>query len=402
MKRNGSTPTCPARGDAHRATWLSSALAWLDLLRGCRTPVFLALVGAASASVATGDDQQPGHSTRTFDTAGSFTFENDLFFQTDRYYTDGAQLTIKRRDVDPSGRVAGWASAACKAFGCPSEHVEFVRHKFGQLMYTPVHITVAEPQPFDRPWAGMLYYTREYEYVSDKRDSRTTISGTIGIIGPGSLAEQTQKWIHRTFTGAPPGGWDNQIGGELGLMALVERRRAIPWLSTSNTEGVQLNSTRSVRAAVGNIMTFVGVGATLTVGKDLDAANERNDISVKARLPPQKVPGVESVQPQTAVSRTCVFSWLECSAYVSAEVRWMIHNVFLNGTMFRSGPSVDSKPLVADATIGVRLDFPRTRNQCTGPWYVSFAATRRSPEFSGRRGSASPQSFGALTVGTEF
>lgn len=400
MRRSGSTPACPARKAAHRSKWLSSALARLLSSRGCGTPVLLAL--AASASTAAGVDRQTGQSPRTFNTAGSFTFENDLFFQTDRYYTDGVQLTIKRRDVNYSGRLADWANAVCNAFGCPSERAELVRHKFGQLMYTPVRIAVAEPQPFDRPWAGMLHYTREHEYVSDKRDSRTTISGTIGVIGPGSGAKQTQKWIHRTFSGDPPGGWDNQIGGELGLMALVERRRGVHWLSTSNAEGVQFKSTGSVRAAVGNIMTFVGVGATLTVGKDLDSAIERNDISFKGKQPALKIQSTDSGQMQTAASRTCVFNWLECSAYVSAEVRWMIRNVFLDGAMFRSGPSVDSKPLVADATFGVRLDFPRTRTEYTGPWYVGFAATRRSPEFSSRRGSASAQSFGALTVGTEF
>jgi len=35
--------------------------------------------------------------TELHDYASSFTFENDLFFKTDRYYTDGVQLTVKGR-----------------------------------------------------------------------------------------------------------------------------------------------------------------------------------------------------------------------------------------------------------------------------------------------------------------
>lgn len=365
--------------------------------------LLLGLAGGSSQCQAADAESNTDKDKRTFDTAGSFTFENDLFFNSDRYYTDGVQLLIKQRNVDELGALAGFAKAACRVIQCESDRVELVRHKVGQLMYTPTNITVADPQPFDRPWAGMLYYTREYEFLSPNRESRTTLSGTVGVIGPGSLAEQTQKWIHRTFTGATPSGWDNQIGGELGLMALVERRRAIPTLSTSNSEGVQLKTTGSVRGAVGNIMTFVGVGGTIGVGKDLEAAAERTDnISIKVLKPPDFVIQSTDNNRQAPVSRTCLFSWLECSAAAAMELRWMIRNVFLDGTMFRSGPSIQKKPLVADITLGVRLDFPRTRNELTGPWYVSFAATRRSPEFYGRRSSADPQSFGALTVGTEF
>lgn len=377
-----------------------------DSTRGSAA-VFAALLlglAATSSQCRAGDaESKTDRGKRTFDTAASFTFENDLFFNTDKYYTDGVQLLIKQRNVDESGPPAWFAKAACLGVQCESDRVELVRHKFGQLMYTPVRITVAEPQPFDRPWAGMLYYTREYEFVSPSRESRTTLSGTVGVIGPRSLAEQTQKWIHRTFTGATPRGWDNQIRGELGLMALVERRHAVPALSTSNTEGVQLKTTGSMRGALGNIMTFVGIGGTIGVGKDLEPAAERVDnISTKVFKPPDLV--VQSVDDtrQAPVSRTCLLSWLECSAYAAVELRWMIRNVFLDGTMFRSGPRIEKKPLVADITVGVRVDFPRTRNELTGPWYVSFAATRRSPEFYGRRGSADPQSFGALSIGTEF
>ena len=78
----------------------------------------------------------------------------------------------------------------------------------------------------------------------------------------------------------------------------------------------------------------------------------------------------------------------------------MAHNVFLDGPMFRNGPSVDRRVLVADASVFARLDFPKTRRFC-GPWFVHFRATRRSPEFRSTKAVHS-QSFGALTVGTEF
>lgn len=341
-------------------------------------------------------------SIRQFDTAAALTFENDLFFQSDRYYTDGIQLLVKHRNLSEIGQLGRMAAAACAALACAADVPELVRHKFGQLMYTPVRISVAEPQPYDRPWAGMLYYTREYEWVSALRDRRTTISGTVGVIGPGSLAEQTQKRIHRTFSGATPRGWDNQIGGELGLMVLLEERRAVPRLSTSNGNGVQLRTTASLRGALGNIMTFVGLGGSVTVGKDIESTAERDGISVKTVKRPERAVTSAETEPWTPAPRTCLFTWLECSASVSAEVRWMLRNVFLDGRAFGDGPSVDKKRFVADASLGLRLDFPRTRSELTGPWYVAVSATRRTPEFNGRRGSASAQTFGTVTIGTEF
>jgi len=252
----------------------------------------------------------------------------------------------------------------------------------------------------------MLYYTREYEYVNAARDTRTMISGTVGVIGPGSLAEETQKWIHRTFSGATPRGWDNQIGGQLGLMAIVEQRQGLPFLSTANRTGVQVTTTGSWRVAVGNIMTFAGIGGTVVLGKNLEPSSAKHEsIGTKRADKPHLRPLANPLDPQAAsqpASTTCVFAWLKCAAFVEGEIRWVLRNVFLDGRVFSSDPSVDSKPLVADATAGVRLDFPATRSELTGPWFVRLSATRRSPEFNGRRGTAQSQSFGTVTVGTEF
>lgn len=366
-------------------------------------PIAWMAIGAASLSasaLAQSQDASPRGP------AWSVTFENDLFFGTDQYYTDGVQIQRKDRVAAPGPKLDFSLLTGCKALGCGESAYRETRDKLGQLMYTPMHIDIARPQPYDRPWAGLLYYTRDYEYVEAGERSRTNFSLQMGIIGPHSMVEGTQKWIHKTFDGTPPEGWDNQIETELGLMAMVERRIAVPGLSTKMGSEVQLNLTRTWRVAVGNIMTFVGVGAMLEMGKGISATSSGNaEIGTKKVIPQLELQRTDLDRlavPAHGADSDCLFSWLKCTAALSVEVRWMLRNVFLDGTMFRDGPRVDSRPIVADMVASVRLDFPRTRTACTGPLFLQFAATRRSPEFNSPRYRASSQSFGALTLGSEF
>ena len=80
----------------------------------------------------------------------------------------------------------------------------------------------------------------------------------------------------------------------------------------------------------------------------------------------------------------------------------MIHNAFVDGALFRSGPSADKRPLVADMLFGIKLELPRTRTSSTGPLFLQFTATQRTPEFRSPAYRVPSQRFGALTVGAEF
>jgi lipid A 3-O-deacylase len=323
--------------------------------------------------------------------AGNITFENDLFFGTDRYYTDGVQLELKRRWEVGNKAPGPLLSNLCRLLGCADQPLLVSRYKVGQLMYTPERISVPAPQPDDRPWAGMLYYTGDFSFLSEDQTALTTITGQIGMVGPSSYAEETQKWIHSTFTGEPPLGWHNQIGQEVGVMGMVERRFAVAALSRAPPDHVQFRSVGHWRFAIGNIMTFVGGGMTFTLGKDLAPVGIRGPGVDPKALP--LLPGSESTG--------CLVDWLQCTVAADIEVRWMLRNIFLDGPLFRDGPSIERRPLVADASATLRLDFPRTRNAWTGPWFLQFKATKRSPEFKSTKAVHS-QSFGAVTFGTEF
>ena len=115
----------------------------------------LAMLCAATSSAGATDEG--------VESAWNVTFENDLFFGTDRYYTDGVQWETKQR-WEPHQKPGPLLAAACKWLGCEHQALLLTRHKIGQLMYTPEDLSNHEPQFDDRPWAGMLYYTQDNDF----------------------------------------------------------------------------------------------------------------------------------------------------------------------------------------------------------------------------------------------
>lgn len=349
--------------------------------------------------------------------AYNVTLENDVFFGFDQYYTNGIQFERRYLWSETTDRELNndRLTQACAYFGCQGFFLHTRAHKVGQLMYTPADITVSSPQPDDRPWAGLLYYAQDNVLMAPSRDALTKFTFQIGGMGAASLAEQTQKAIHKVINSKTPMGWSNQAKSELGLLLGVERKFALDSLSGGATDGWQWRSSGGWRITGGNIMTMAAAKLEFTVGKGLPKLEETaGDIDTKMRPPvlmSAPVPlGIATdlaptssneLKPAAAVDRTCLFPWLECKASAAVEARLMAYNAFLDGPLFRDGPKVDSRPVVVDASVSLQLRFPRTASKDTGPVFVQFKATRRTPEFRSSQPVKS-QSFGALTVGCDF
>jgi lipid A 3-O-deacylase len=322
-----------------------------------------------------------------------FTYENDSHFNTDRFYTSGVQLSTKH-STDTRGRLAkGFTEAACRWIGCDGDHLLTTQYNVGQLMYTPRYITRREPQPDDRPWAGLLYYEHAYAFLSPDQRTLTTLTSQIGVTGRLSLAEPAQKLWHHILDRPQPQGWDNQIGGTLGVLASAERRSALEALSGNLWHDVRLNTAGYWRIAAGNIQTYAAAGVAVVIGKDLPPVS-----------PPP--PGIGNKMRTAAAGKSlgltsCLAPWIQCTAFGSVEARVVAYNVFLDGRLFQDDPSVRHRNFVQDLVYGTRLDFPDTRSPSHGPWFLQFKVTRRSPEF--RSSLPVPRHrVAAVTIGTEF
>lgn len=342
--------------------------------------------GLALLACCTAYAQAPGQQQEKVHFA---TYENDLFFDTDRFYTSGVQLSIKRSRDGRGAAARALTRGACAWFGCQDSVLLTSQTNYGQLIYTPSDITIAAPQPQDRPWAGLLYVEQIYALLSPDQHTLTTLTAQAGVTGPASLAEDAQKLLHKMIDRPEPRGWDNQIGGTLALMASVERRSAIDSLSVALPGDVRLNTAGYWRLALGNTMTYAGAGLAVVVGKNLPPVS-----------PPP--PGIgNKLAPGRVGPTACMLSWLQCTAFAAVETRLMARNLFLDGRLVGDDPSVQRRKVVTDLMAGVRLDFPHTRSARHGPWFLQLKATRRSREFR----SAMPvprHRVAAITVGTEF
>jgi lipid A 3-O-deacylase len=318
-----------------------------------------------------------------------WTIENDRYFSTDEDYTSGVQLSLERAGGE-RGPVAG---AVCAWLACADSTLLTSQTNLGHLIYTPRHIDWREAQPNERPWAGLLYYEQATTLLSPDRRTLTTLSGQVGVTGPLSLAEPLQKLFHRILDRPRPQGWDNQLGGSLGVLASAERRSALAAMSTTLGRHVSVNTAGYWRLAVGNIQTYAAAGMAVVVGKELPPvspppAGIGNKVSYG---------GAEPASGNTA----CVVAWLQCTAFASVEARLMAYNVFLDGRLWHDDPKVARRSVVHDLVFGTRLDFPNTRTASHGPWFLQFKFTRRSPEY---RSSLPVQRHrvAALTIGTAF
>ena len=317
------------------------------------------------------------------------TYENDSFFDTDRFYTNGVQLSIKRSRDQRSDFARALTRRACIWLDCEDSVLLTSQTNYGQLMYTPSNITLAAPQPHDRPWAGLLYVEQSYALLSPDHRTLTTLGAQVGVTGPASLSEEAQKLFHKIMDRPAPKGWHNQIGGSLSVMASAERRSAVDALSINLPGDVQLNTAGYWRLAAGNTMTYAAAGLAVVIGKDLPEVS-----------PPP--PGIGNKLAKDAFGpTTCMIKWLQCTAFGAVEARFMARNVFLDGRLFRDDPSVQRRNFVVDLIVGMRLDFPDSRTSSHGPWFAQFKITRRSREFR----SALPiprHRMAAITLGTEF
>ncbi len=315
-----------------------------------------------------------------------FTYENDSHYGTDRDYTNGVQLSTKQAR-DHGARAV--TDAVCRWFDCGDNTFLSSQANVGQLMYTPRDITRSEAQTQDRPWAGLLYYEQAVSLLSPDQRTLTTLTGQIGVTGPASLAEPVQKLAHRLLDRPRPQGWDHQIGGTLGILASAERRTALDALSADLGRDVHVNTATYWRLTAGNLQTYAAAGLAIVIGKDLPPVS-----------PPP--PGIgNKLRTGVPVITSCMAPWLQCTAFGSVEARVVAYNVFLDGRLLKDDPSVRRRNFVHDLVIGTRFDFPNTRTELHGPWFIQFKVTRRSPEF--RSSIPVPRHrVAAVTIGTEF
>jgi lipid A 3-O-deacylase len=302
--------------------------------------------------------------------AGAFSiiFENDVFFNSDRDYTNGVELaytTAPDKNIDSIVAFARSLPLFCN-------HGEVrTSYAVGQDIFTPEHTALVVPLPTERPYAGYLYASLGLlEANADRLDQ---IELQIGLVGPMALAGDAQGWVHSILGQPVPAGWHYQLHNEPAFNLYYERSLKI--IPPQSLLGLVLDIEPHFGGAVGTVYDYANAGAMVRLGFNLP------DDFGPLRMQPT-LPGSGYFEPEAGFS-----------AYVFAGVdgRAVTRNMFLDGNTWRDSPSVDKDAFVGDLSLGAAVTFSHVR--------LAFTHVLRTREY---KTQTSSDQFGAVSLSFRF
>ena len=188
----------------------------------------------------------------------------------------------------------------------------------GQNLYTPRDITIAAAQPYDRPWAAWLYLGGVAQRAIG--DRLHTVEFDLGVIGPAALGKEVQTNWHHLIGVKQPKGWSNQGDSEPAfLVSYLQKRR----YGNDNVDVVAHGG-----VTVGTVMTLARGGAMLRFGQRMSGFG-----------PDTIEPGGAMLQ-GTRASGATSRAGSEWYVFAGVDHRLVAYNIFLDGPVFRDGPSV--------------------------------------------------------------
>lgn len=330
----------------------------------------------AAVDVQFGENQSytEGLLQNRFATQKSFltlTVENDMFASdADQNYTSGVRLTYFDTGAQPQA-LAKLLDQWAPIFEV--NETTSVYYSFGQNLYTPADTSRAVPDATDRPYAGFVYLAAGFSSITANHLDELEV--TLGIVGPWSVSEQTQKFVHDVIDVEKPQGWDAQLENELGV--ILSWRRRWPDAFATGFGPFHFRASPDVGVSLGNVYTYGAAGFTLQL-----TPKQYQWQSQPLRVRPS-IPGDGFFYvPEDR------FAW---SLFAGVEARAMARNIFLDGNTFQSGPSVDKNTFVTDANVGAAMSYGRGQ--------IAYTLIWRSKEFEAQQEASL---FGAMSLSYRF
>lgn len=211
----------------------------------------------------------------TDDNNGTFAvvWDNDIFTGTDRNYTNGIRFSWvgETAEKNETGFMGSGYSQWLKdqLHFLPFIGNASLNHSgawaFQQVMITPEDITEFQLLPDQAPYVGYthtdlaLYAWNEHQYHEYQL--------TLGVVGPDSGAENTQKFIHKTIGADKPNGWGNQVTRQVIVELTYTEGHKL--MNHNSVNGHDLDLTVSYDITLGNYQTRAIAGGMLRYGKHL-------------------------------------------------------------------------------------------------------------------------------------
>ena len=284
---------------------------------------------------------------------------------TDRYYVNGLRLGwTSGTDAVPDVL----ASLGQTVWGDGTQRIAF---DLSQQIFTPGNTSAKTPPPGDEPYAGILL--GNFSLITDKPDSRSILSASIGVVGPWALGEEVQNGFHDLIGQGHNNGWSSQLRNEPAVEFLSERTWRLP---TGSLGGMETDVLPVVAGGLGNVRIYAEAGASIRIGQGLDS-----DYGV-ARVNPGPSGG-------DAFKPTRPFAWY---VFLGADGQAVAHDITLDGNDFRSGPSVKLRPLVAEGEGGLAIMAYGAR--------LTYTQVVQTQTFRHEKGG--PHQLGSLALSVRF
>lgn len=299
--------------------------------------------------------------------------DNDVFAGTDRGYSNGTEVGFATPTVDDFqderlSDATRWLNRRLRLLQPRGYEYSNMVLTLAQGIYTPEDWRLEEPDPGDRPYAGVL--VAGVTYNGRNRHSMRSTTLTVGVVGPSALAEQTQNLVHHLIGSRRFAGWDHQLRDEpvVRLMRQNLHKRTWAW------SGGMADVIGHYGGGVGNLTTLVNAGLEMRVGSWFP------DNFGSAPL----LPVSENTAPTIGSSYS---ERVHVHGFVAVDVRYVIRDITLDGNTFRDSASVNRKDVIADLGIGVAAHW--------GNWKIAFARYFRTREF---RDQESRARLGSITI----
>jgi len=274
-----------------------------------------------------------------------FEYDNDVFFNKDNKISSGWSLQKQ--------------SAVARSWDALEDVPDFIRRwgriiptlteqglvyragiAIGQVIQTPDDLSRSDLIEDDVLYAGALTLQATWYVFND--DEFRGFEITAGVVGPPSLAKQTQKTVHKLIDSLDPKGWDNQLSTEPVINLNYMRKQKV-WRG-GNPAGLLFDTAINGNVGLGNLFTQASVAVEMRFGQNMPRGfvyvPDPIGLSMhyKATLKP--------ANPQAA------------SFYGTLVLRGsaFAHNIFLDGNTFRDSHSVDKEPLVGMAIAGLHYE----------------------------------------------
>lgn len=302
----------------------------------------------------------------------TFTFENDVFVGDDDGFTNGVGLTYgKGPFLSFDGQIPGLLNRLTKDLYIQSipDRVHGVAYMLFQTLQTPEDISVAEFQPDDLPYAGLLVLqTQLYSWDTNVSDQ---LSLFLGLVGPAALGEQAQTTIHRAIGSELPRGWDFQLDNEP-VFRLEARRVQKLYRAYGRNLGFDILGLGT--AGIGNLRSNAEASLAMRWGSSLKFSH-----------------ATFSLQSDRQVNALSLSDRNDFFLYLGASAELVANDILINGNTFKDGPSQELENFTNSFAMGAVAKFGKLA-------YV-FQFTSKSASTGDQDGR---EKFGAFSITYPF